>query len=111
MIYWPVIVHYSGDNELLFCASQAAWNNDADLHAHAYNPQDRLIDSNGQIFSLTERQDNRVVPLSTDQTIHLEAVNGLVRLHASALGQCCVQKIFFNSIAQAIKAVEFLSDA
>lgn len=110
-IIWPAIIKFEGDNELGFVADQMQWNEDVDLHAFAYAPMDVLVDSTGQLFGLDGRQHGKVFPQVLDEAVHLsntvnlEQVTDWVRAHASELGHCCVSKLGFYSIAEAIRSV------
>ncbi|MEH6473443.1 MAG: DUF4144 family protein [Halopseudomonas sp.] len=107
---WPAILKHLGENELTFISSQSEWDCDADLHFFSYEPEDVLIDTNGQIHSLTDRQNNFVQPRENGNKIELEVLNALVKEHASQLGSCCVSKISYPSISDAIKAVEAIGE-
>lgn len=106
---WPVILKYTGDYELVFIASQAEWEADPDLHFF-YEPDDCLIDSSGAVFHLNKRSNNFVMPKANGKTVTLEELTTLIQLHASQLGSCCVAKIGFDSVSEAIAAVRSMSD-
>lgn len=109
MINWPAVIKYSGDNELAFVSSEKEWNEDPDLHFF-YEPDDYLIDSNGAIYHLKNRDNNRVMPETNDKTVTLEQLNTLIQKHAFQLGNSCVAKIACKSVSDAITAVKYMVD-
>jgi hypothetical protein len=49
---WPMLLHYAGEEELEVVRSQDEWEIDPELHARPYQPEDRLIDSEGVEYRL-----------------------------------------------------------
>ena len=49
---WPMLLQYAGEEELEVVRSQDEWEIDPDLHARPYEPEDRLIDSEGVEYRL-----------------------------------------------------------
>ncbi len=49
---WPMLLQYGGEEELEVVRSQDEWDLDPDLHAKPYQPEDRLIDSEGVEYRL-----------------------------------------------------------
>lgn len=105
MIKWPAIIKYQGDNELTYISSGSEWETDQDLHAAVYEADDRLIDSDGVLFSLDERANRLVVPKSVEACFELEEMVDLIRAHFSSIGECCVSKFSISSIAEGITTV------
>ena len=109
MITWPAIIKYSGEAELTYVESQAEWNADAHLHGFRYEKADVLIDSNGEIYALSNVVVNDSVrPEPTGKLASLEKVIEMVRAHASQMGSCCVSKFSASSIQEAVYAVSAL---
>lgn len=106
MINWPAVLQYRGDNELVFIAEQSQWDNDDELSGGRYDADDRLIDSTGRIFRLSDKDPKL---LSTEQAISLDELVELIRLHMSEVGLCCVAKFSAASIAEAVVMVSTLS--
>lgn len=102
MITWPAIIKFAGDNELSFVATQSEWENDEDLISFRYDPEDQLIDSEGVIYSLNDDKEGVVNPKNTGEKIGLADITILIREHASELGNCCVSKLGFYSISEAV---------
>ena len=111
LLIWPAIIKYPDDAELLYINSQAQWNNDIGLHTFNYDDNDCLIDSNGNVFTLTHRINNIVLPTLNGDIKSLNDVLGLVKGHASQAGSCCVSKLYAPSILEAFKIVNSLSDS
>ena len=110
MISWPAIIKYHGDDELTYVATEAEWNNDADLSAYAYDDNDTLIDNNGGIYQLNIRVSDSIIPRSTNNTISLYQLIKLVQIHAALHGECCIEKIVFKSITEGIQLVASMGE-
>ena len=106
MITWPVVIKFEGDNELSYVASQLEWESEESLSGVRYGPADQMIDSVGEVYHLNAYSDGKVLPRDSDTKIELEVVTELVREHASQLGNCCVSKLGFYSIADAVASVD-----
>ena len=106
MITWPAIIKFTGDDELSFIGTQSDWDSDPDLSVFSYEVLDQLIDSEGKVYRLTHRENGLVVPMATGERIELASLTDLLRAHASQLGNCCVAKLGFYSIAEAVLAVD-----
>lgn len=107
-VNWPAVLQYRGDNELVFIAGQSQWDGDTELSGGQYDVDDRLIDSTGRVFKLSEGTSDFI---AVEQELFLDEVVDLVRLHMSEVGLCCVAKFSAASIAEAIMMVStFLDD-
>ena len=109
IINWPAVIKYHGENELTYVSSELEWNSDADLSEFNYGESDRLIDSGGHVYHLEDKDSGYIYPILTESTIPLYEFLSLVKLHASAQGECCIEKMMFKSIAEGMKIVESLS--
>lgn len=109
MVNWPAFIKYDNDDELLYITGQAAWDADNTLSHFDYTAEDRLVDCSGRVFSLSDRQADKVVLQQTEQCLSLEQVLGLIKAHASERGSCCVAKLFAPSIEEAFKMLESLA--
>lgn len=105
MITWPVIIKLDGDDELGFVSTQADWESELDLGHFLYGALGQMIDSEGSIYDLTRCIDGTALPKPTGDSIELATLTDLVRTHVSQLGHCCVSKLGFYSIAEAVAAV------
>jgi hypothetical protein len=106
-INWPVLLKLAGEAELVYLADQSAWEAGADAFATTYTPDDQLIDAAGHVFSLVTDADGSVRPRAVATKLTLTEITDLVRAHESALGSCCVAKLSFGSITQALAAVRY----
>ena len=104
-IVWPAIIKYAGQAELAYVQDQAQWDADAHLHGSRYEKTDVLIDSNGEIYMLSNAVNGSVRPESTGKFTELEEVIEMVRAHASQMGSCCISKFSALSIREAVCAV------
>jgi len=110
-VNWPAIVRHFDDAELIYVSDQTAWNCHAELHGFDYDDTDFLIDSSGNIFSLTNRENEYVKPEPNGSAMTLSEVLGLIKAHAAQNGSCCVAKLYAPTIRQAFKIVESLDEA
>jgi hypothetical protein len=110
MINWPAVIHYDGDDELVYVDSEQEWSRDAESHLYNHKEGDRLIDSSGHIYKLGNVHDNIGNPQSTGNHIALEDFIRLVRIHASNTHRCCIEKINFRNIAEGIRLIASMND-
>ena len=108
---WPAIIKHSDDAELVYVRSQAEWDNDTELHCLEYDESDYLVDSAGEIYNLTTREDNRVIPVHKGEIMALRDILGLIKAHAAQKGSCCVAKLYAPTITAAFKIAESLDEA
>ncbi len=107
---WPVIIKHVDDAELVYIHDMSEWHNDEDLHAFTYDESDYMLDSCGDIYTLTTRSNNIVMPQATGCKMPLQEVLGLIKAHAAHKGSCCVAKLYAPSVNEAFKIVESLND-
>ncbi|MFT6388959.1 MAG: hypothetical protein ACJAUP_002344 [Cellvibrionaceae bacterium] len=105
MVVWPAVLKYRGDHELTFVLDQSVWNSDTDLHFFGYDSEDILIDSEGSIFALSNRNSHDITLGQSGRKIELESMLELIKAHESQLGACCTSKLSFQSIAEAIMVI------
>lgn len=110
MINWPAVIQYDGDDELTYIDSDEEWIRDAGSHLYNHNGDDRLIDSNGDIFSLDHAQDDIRNLSATGNQIGLHEFIRLVRIHASNSHRCCIEKINFRNIAEGISLIASMNN-
>jgi hypothetical protein len=84
-------------------SDQAAWDSNDDIQSFRFELGDLLIDSNGASYELVDVCEVNL--LSASGNLSLSELTGLVRCHASELGNCCISKLVFPSIEEAIKSV------
>jgi len=105
-IHWPAILHYDNEPELEFLDNESAWHQVLTSSDNAFEPQDRLIDSEGQVFSCKELSQAPAVELQSQENIKLETMLGLIKAHLADAGSCCVAKTYAPTIRDAIKILE-----
>jgi hypothetical protein len=110
-VNWPGIVKHSDDAELIYVCDQAEWDNEDDLARFEYDDSDVLIDSTGQVFGLSRRENGGVEPVPRENTMSLAEILGLVKAHAACKGSCCVAKIYAPTIVDAFEIVASLQDS
>ena len=107
---WPCIIKHSDDAELVYVGDQSEWDYDADLHCFEYDESDCLIDSSGDIYTLTKPCNKFVKPEASGDSMSLVEILGLVKAHAAQKGSCCVAKLYAPTISGAFKIVESLNE-
>lgn len=105
MLNWPAVIKYEGDDELTYIASEEQWKRDAGSHLYNHSGYNYLIDSNGHSYNLVETHGEVITPQSTGASMALQDFIKLVRIHASTVNRCCIEKIGFRSIAEGISLV------
>lgn len=110
MLNWPAIVKHADDAELIYVRDRDEWDGDSGLHDFDYDETDFLIDSSGELYSLTGRQNSNVKPEPRGESISLVALLGPVKAHAAQKGSCCVAKLYAPSIKDVFSIVESMLD-
>ncbi|MGL4713338.1 MAG: DUF4144 family protein [Shewanella sp.] len=122
-IEWPAIVKLTQNDELLYLEHQKDWLELACLYQHHFIETDQLLDSKGQRYLINVcsqsvcSQKNHEDPVGElprlrrqKQDLPLNELITWVQHHAQALGQCCVAKLAFTTIAQGIEIVRTLDE-
>lgn len=102
-VQWPAIIKLHADDELIFVADAAQLISDDALKYMHVQEKDRLIDSNGAVYRISKTP--TIALVNTDAMLSLHDVDGLLRLHLSNIGNCCVSKFYAPSIREAIMSV------
>lgn len=102
-ITWPAVIQLKSDDELIFVKDEQQFLSDTDIQITLLQDEDRLIDSNGEVYNLRKNVKLEIIPSKT--TISLNEAKGLLQNHLSSLGTCCVAKFDAHSIAEAFKFV------
>lgn len=110
MINWPAIIHYQGDDELRYVASELEWERNSAWSATDYAEADVLIDSAGHVYRMADLQDGNDRLLATGQTISVDDFVDLVQRHATISNICCVEKIGFRTIDEAMVIIASLAE-
>ncbi len=102
-ITWPAIIQLKSDDELIFVKDEQQFLSDSSIQSMLLQAEDRLIDSNGNVYNLRKNIKLEIIPTKT--TISLDETKGLLQCHLSSLGTCCVAKFDANSIEEAFRYV------
>ena len=102
---WPVLIHYANDPELDLITSQEEWNKREDIRLTGLQPEDKIIESNGQVFKLPIDENAAKVPLFSGDQVKLEELLGLIKAHMSESGACCVAKLYAPDYVEAFKII------
>ena len=105
-INWPAFIHCEGDDELTYVADWQSWLADKDLSSVYYGQADHLIDSDGQLFALTDQYDGVINPLALGKSLTTTEVADLLRQHFTVTGACCIAKIQPDSIASCLTMLQ-----
>jgi hypothetical protein len=103
LVQWPAIIKLHADDELIFVSDAAQFASDDTLQLTHVQAQDRLIDSSGAVYHISNRPTLELAP--TGVMLSLDAVEDLLRLHLSNNGTCCVSKFYAPSIREALVSV------
>lgn len=102
MVFWPCIFKLEGDSELLYFPCEANLINELD--ALIWHCSDRLIDSNGNCYSVKEVGEGYLFEPS-DVQLSLQSITQLIQEHEFSKAEVCLTKIQFPSIQKAIMAL------
>jgi hypothetical protein len=110
MIEWPAIIKHEGDDELICISSADEWTRDSGSYLYNHSGNNLLIDSKGNIFNLANDANGGISADKTGRIISLEDFIRLVRIHASTINRCCIEKISFRSIADGVKLIASMNE-
>jgi hypothetical protein len=110
MIDWPAVIQYEGDDELTYIASEEEWARDSATYLYNHTGNSFLIDSKGDIFSLGSNESDAATISNTGDRISLGGFIRLVRIHASTVNRCCIEKISFRTIADGVKLIDSMNE-
>jgi hypothetical protein len=103
MIVWPVLLKLDGDDELLYFAAEDELN---DLCRQMILADgDLLIDSLGHGYQICLTADHQLEYQLLPTDYSAEDVSLLIQAHEFNAAGCCITKIHFPSVSQAIKAL------
>jgi hypothetical protein len=109
-IVWPVIIKYSGEDELLFVKDELTWLADTDLCAYVYDASDVLVDANGALYTLRYEVETRQTLIEAQQKIvSINQFEAWVKSYLALLNQCCSSKLTLASIADGVALIEQLA--
>lgn len=106
-VHWPAILKFNGDPELLYIADRECWESSVEIQGLIYDNRDRLIDSAGYLFSLRSDGETLFPERSEEIHISLEELTHYIREHHASRGGCCVIKMGFSTIGQAVDSLEY----
>ncbi|EKO6518049.1 DUF4144 domain-containing protein [Vibrio cholerae] len=106
MVNWPCILKLDGDDELVYLVSETDLNCECvDL---IVSPSDRVIDSEGFVYSIAIVSDGSAVNLiGSSIQISAEEASRLIQRHEFCLAEVCLTKIQFETVAEAINCLKF----
>lgn len=109
-ILWPVVIKYSGEDELLFVKDELSWSSDVDLCAYVYDASDVLVDAKGALYALNYEVETRQTLIEAQQKIvSINQFEAWVKSHLALLNQCCSSKLTLASIADGLTLIEQLA--
>lgn len=106
MIEWPAVIKLQGDDELIFIASQQAWESSDERQQAFFSDDDCLVDSQGKVYRFSLAPNQSVMLRATDEYLDTEQLILLVKAHMSLIKACCVAKFYAENVAEAILAVQ-----
>jgi hypothetical protein len=105
MIVWPALLKLEGDDELLYFASQE--DADSECSRMILADGDVLIDSVGASYWILFTAGNTVEFYPKDKIYSAADISLLVQAHEFNAAGSCIIKIYFPSVAEAIKALAY----
>lgn len=104
---WPIIFKTKDDNELVYLNSQQSFEDFAAQEILPPTSDDQLIDTNGCVFHLITPIQSSTNDLNWryHNTLALHQVTRLIQQHHSQGSECCVAKLGFRTIDQAIRSL------
>ena len=103
LIQWPAIIKLHADDELIFVQDAVQFARDVAFQLTHVQAQDRLIDSSGAVYHISNRPALELAPAGV--MLSLDEVEDLLRLHLSNNGTCCVSKFYAPSIREVLVSV------
>ncbi|MEF2510148.1 DUF4144 domain-containing protein [Vibrio mimicus] len=105
MVNWPCILKLDGDDELVYLGSETDLNCECvDL---IVSPSDRVIDSEGFVYSIAIVSDGSTVNLIGNSIqISAEEASRLIQRHEFCLAEVCLTKIQFETVVEAINCLK-----
>ncbi len=100
---WPAVIKHEGEDELMYLSGDVDWQQAAE-HTLFSTGGDVLIDSQGRLFHCQTDADVPVLHL-TDRVMGLGDFTQILKQHMVALNQCCVSKLYIDTIAQGLQMV------
>lgn len=100
-VTWPVIIKYTGDDELLYIENELIWLANKEMSDYAYMKEDLLLDSAGALFSLCYDIDTKQTVFNAHKKeMTIERFEDWIKSHLVILNYCCSAKIGLASIKQ-----------
>lgn len=111
LVSWPAVIQHREDAELVYIDSLERWSSDTDLCDWRYDEEDRLIDSNGECFSLTfDSEQNRTRVERSEETVTLEEFTRMIQEHLFANAQTCISKVELRNYEDGFRTLAMLAD-
>jgi len=110
MVVWPAVLTHPDDPELDYFECFKDLELSIGSGAPGIAPDLHIIDSAGQRYALTNPGAGIVNLKETGDVATLDQVLELVQKHAEQAEQCCIEKIWAPSIAEALALVRSISD-
>ncbi|WP_375057935.1 DUF4144 family protein [Zobellella sp. DQSA1] len=101
-IVWPAIIEFADGHGYAWVASAE------DCEAHHPHVEDRLIDGEGRLHLLSQREAGPLYWQRQQRLISLPALNESLRAYAARLGICCIPKLMVRTPAEAVALVAWL---
>jgi len=103
MVSWPALLKLYGDDELIYLGSlQQCVEVTSEM---ILGLDDYLVDSLGNGYQIVESKQEGVQLKPSDVTYSAEQVTDLIQAHEFNAAQVCITKIYFPTVADAIKAM------
>lgn len=108
--YWPAVIQYRGDDELLYLADADDWQAQLAGQHFPFSEHDRLIDSRGRVFLPADAVDGGPSLRTSGETLGLDGFTLLLRAHAVRAGNCCAGKVGCRDVGEGIRLIARMED-
>jgi len=104
MVCWPCLLKLEGDNELIYLASESDFI--SECRELIITDDDYVIDCTGLSYLIEPSLIAiELVLVKTERLFSREEVTDLIRAHEFSKAQLCLTKIYFLTVADAIKSL------
>lgn len=102
MVCWPCLLKLEGDDELIYLAAEPDFI--TECQELIFTDGDYVIDSTGLSF-LIKPSLIGIKLENTERLFSREEVTNLIRAHEFSKAQLCLTKIYFFTVADAVKSL------
>jgi hypothetical protein len=103
MVFWPCLLKLTGDDELIYLKDNTDFI--SECRELIFSDDDLVIDSQGCSYFI---QPTPLKLVNNERLFSTQEVTDLIREHEFSKAQVCLTKIYFTSIAEAVKSLDYV---